>query len=65
MVVALSLAATPTTGRITRRGLTSGPDPERIWLISDDPAHAWVRDTWTGQEIDARLPFPALKEGQH
>lgn len=43
----------------------AGPDPERIWLISDDPAHAWVRDTWTGQEIDARLPFPALKEGQH
>ena len=35
----------------------AGPDPERTWLISDDPAHGWVRDTWEGQELDARLPF--------
>lgn len=35
----------------------AGPDPERTWLISDDPAHAWVRDTWEGQEFDTRLPF--------
>jgi 5-deoxy-glucuronate isomerase len=31
--------------------------PERAWLISDDPAHAWVRDTWASQDIDPRLPF--------
>lgn len=43
----------------------AGPDPERAWLISDDPAHAWVRDTWNGQEIDARLPYTKQKEGQH
>ena len=35
----------------------AGPDPERSWLISDDPAHGWVRDTWEGQELDSRLPF--------
>ena len=35
----------------------AGPDPERSWLISDDPAHGWVRDTWEGQELDPRLPF--------
>lgn len=35
----------------------AGPDPERSWLISDDPAHGWVRDTWEGQEFDARLPY--------
>lgn len=35
----------------------AGPDPERTWLISDDPAHGWVRDTWEGQELDSRLPF--------
>ena len=34
----------------------AGPG-ERAWLIRDDPAHAWIRDTWPGQEIDARLPF--------
>ncbi|ANR61181.1 hypothetical protein C627_00935 [Corynebacterium glutamicum ZL-6] len=42
----------------------AGPDPERIWLINDDPAHAWVRDTWTGQAFDDRLPYEnANKEG--
>ncbi|WP_416444235.1 5-deoxy-glucuronate isomerase [Leucobacter sp. HNU] len=35
----------------------AGPDPERVWLISDDPAHGWVRSTWDGLGIDARLPF--------
>ncbi|MFJ4175292.1 5-deoxy-glucuronate isomerase [Microbacterium sp. NPDC089696] len=35
----------------------AGPDPERTWLISDDPAHAWVRDTWEGQQFDSRLPY--------
>jgi 5-deoxy-glucuronate isomerase len=35
----------------------AGPDPERAWLISDDPAQSWVRSSWEGQEIDSRLPF--------
>lgn len=35
----------------------AGPDPERVWLISDDPAHGWVRQAWEGQEFDARLPY--------
>jgi 5-deoxy-glucuronate isomerase len=34
----------------------AGPG-ERAWVIEDEPEHAWVRDTWTGQEIDPRLPF--------
>lgn len=37
----------------------AGPGPERVWLISDDPGQAWVRDTWPGQEADPRLPFTA------
>ena len=37
----------------------AGPGPDRAWLICDDPAHAWVRDTWAGQEPDPRLPFGA------
>lgn len=37
--------------------IMAGPDPERVWLISDDPVHAWVRDTWQGQDVDSRLPF--------
>lgn len=37
----------------------AGPDPERVWQISDDPAHAWIRDTWNGQDVDPRLPYTA------
>ena len=29
----------------------------RAWLICDDPAHGWVRDTWTDQQVDPRLPL--------
>ncbi|MFV0427044.1 MAG: 5-deoxy-glucuronate isomerase [Beutenbergiaceae bacterium] len=43
----------------------AGPDPEREWLISDDPRHAWVRETWNGQEFDSRLPFTNDTKGQH
>ncbi len=34
----------------------AGPG-ERRWLICDDPAHAWIRQTWEGQDTDPRLPF--------
>ena len=34
----------------------AGPGPERAWLIRDDPAHAWVRQTWTSLPVDPRLP---------
>jgi 5-deoxy-glucuronate isomerase len=33
----------------------AGPGPERAWLICDDPAHAWVRDTWPDLPVDPRL----------
>lgn len=35
----------------------AGPGPERAWLICDDPAHTWIRDTWADQPVDPRLPF--------
>ncbi|MBI5160331.1 MAG: 5-deoxy-glucuronate isomerase [Micrococcales bacterium] len=41
----------------------AGPDPERVWLISDDPAHAWVRSSWNGHELDGRLPYTTDQEG--
>jgi 5-deoxy-glucuronate isomerase len=40
----------------------AGPSPDRTWLICDDPAHAWVRDTWADQEIDPRLPLTSTEE---
>jgi 5-deoxy-glucuronate isomerase len=35
----------------------AGPGEERAWLISDDPAHGWVRESWRTQEVDPRLPM--------
>jgi 5-deoxy-glucuronate isomerase len=35
----------------------AGPGLERAWLICDDPAHAWIRDTWPAEEPDPRLPM--------
>jgi 5-deoxy-glucuronate isomerase len=40
----------------------AGPGTERAWLISDDPRHGWVRDLWTTQQIDPRLPFGTSHE---
>jgi 5-deoxy-glucuronate isomerase len=36
----------------------AGPGADRAWLICDDPAHAWVRDTWPDQAVDPRLTAP-------
>jgi 5-deoxy-glucuronate isomerase len=38
----------------------AGPG-ERAWLICDDPAHAWVRETWTGTPVDERLPLTTAR----
>ncbi|MFC0680499.1 5-deoxy-glucuronate isomerase [Lysobacter korlensis] len=35
----------------------AGPEPERAWRITDDPAHAWLRQLWERQAPDPRLPF--------
>lgn len=35
----------------------AGPGATREWLISDDPAHAWVREEWASLEPDPRLPL--------
>jgi 5-deoxy-D-glucuronate isomerase len=35
----------------------AGPGAQRAWLICDDPAHSWVRDTWATQPVDPRLPL--------
>jgi 5-deoxy-glucuronate isomerase len=40
----------------------AGPDPERVWKICDDPAHAWVRTLWQEQDVDRRLPLTGTEE---
>ncbi|HEU4999039.1 MAG TPA: 5-deoxy-glucuronate isomerase [Lapillicoccus sp.] len=39
----------------------AGPGPERAWLISDDPAHSWVRQTWTSLPVDPRIPLGGVR----
>lgn len=41
----------------------AGPDAERSWLITDDPAHGWVRQTWAADGMDARLPYASRAVG--
>jgi len=35
----------------------AGPGGERSMAFCDDPAHHWVRDSWTGMAIDPRVPM--------
>ena len=35
----------------------AGPGTERVWEASDDPDHAWIKDTWNDLEPDPRLPL--------
>jgi 5-deoxy-glucuronate isomerase len=39
----------------------AGPG-EREWRVRDDPAHGWVRASWTGVPVDERLPLTNCKE---
>ena len=39
----------------------AGPGPERAWLICDDPAHGWVRETLAAQPTDPRLPLGGIR----
>jgi 5-deoxy-glucuronate isomerase len=34
----------------------AGPAADRAMAFCDDPTHAWIRDSWTGTEIDPRCP---------
>ncbi len=34
----------------------AGPGADRALAFCDDPAHTWVRDTWSGLEQDPRCP---------
>ncbi len=34
----------------------AGPGEDRAMAFCDDPTHAWIRDSWSGVEIDPRCP---------
>lgn len=35
----------------------AGPGQQRTMAFCDDPAHAWIRGSWAGQERDPRVPM--------
>ncbi|ETK31079.1 5-deoxy-glucuronate isomerase [Microbispora sp. ATCC PTA-5024] len=35
----------------------AGPAEKRTMAFCDDPRHAWIRSSWSGQPIDPRVPF--------
>jgi 5-deoxy-glucuronate isomerase len=35
----------------------AGPDPQRRWMISTDPAYAWLWEAWKETPMDPRVPF--------
>ena len=37
----------------------AGPAADGRWMMTDDPAHHWVRGTWVDQAVDPRLPMTA------
>lgn len=37
----------------------AGPADDGRWLVTDDPQHHWVRQSWQHQDIDPRLPMTA------
>jgi 5-deoxy-glucuronate isomerase len=39
----------------------AGPGATRAWLICDDPAHEWVRESWAQQDVDPRLTIGGLR----
>lgn len=41
----------------------AGPDEERVWNITDDPAHSWIRESWADQQLDPRLPYTPSPKG--
>lgn len=35
----------------------AGPERDGVWLMTDDPDYAWVRQTWASSAVDDRLPM--------
>ncbi len=42
----------------------AGPAEQRTMTFCDDPAHAWIRRSWDGQQPDPRLPMSGSGESE-
>ncbi len=50
-------AAAPPGVDLYYLNVMAGPG-EREWRIRDHPAQGWLRETWAGEAVDPRLPYP-------
>jgi 5-deoxy-glucuronate isomerase len=41
----------------------AGPGDVRAWKVCEDPSHTWVRDGWSNEPVDPRLPLPGFDTG--
>ncbi|WP_028708059.1 5-deoxy-glucuronate isomerase [Propionicicella superfundia] len=40
----------------------AGPAEDSTWLMTDDPAHRWIRETWDDEAVDSRLPMTPMNQ---
>ncbi|WIK64140.1 5-deoxy-glucuronate isomerase [Gleimia hominis] len=40
----------------------AGPAEDSTWLMTNDPHHDWVRENWSDQAIDPRLPMTPMND---
>jgi 5-deoxy-glucuronate isomerase len=40
----------------------AGPAEDAVWMMTFDPDHSWIRDTWDDQVVDPRLPMTPMND---
>lgn len=38
----------------------AGPAEDAVWMMTFDPAHAWLKDSWDAETVDPRLPMTPM-----
>ncbi|WP_139415567.1 5-deoxy-glucuronate isomerase [Agromyces laixinhei] len=55
-------AVAPPSHDLYYLNVMAGPG-ERVWRITDEPAHEWVRESWEREPPDDRLPYVRAAKG--
>lgn len=55
-------AVAPPTHDLYYLNVMAGPG-DRVWRITDEPAHEWVREAWQHEAADDRLPYIRTTNG--
>ncbi|MFB9307972.1 5-deoxy-glucuronate isomerase [Agromyces hippuratus] len=55
-------AVAPPTHDLYYLNVMAGPG-DRVWRITDEPEHGWVRESWQHEPADDRLPYNRTTKG--